>query len=189
VPTQFQTEPQQMSPVRTSAEIFRGLISSGLSAASSTNKGTAPDAILTGARSTDPGDEWRVASHDDGVSTLSYFRDKSISGGQTRADEAALDSAVLHDIPHDGWCPKGRKAEDAPLEARYLLTETPSSSIPSGPNGMFGILMAALSSRSRRCSMAVQRKPSISRSNTPWLHIYRGGDRSPQVTPGVHSCP
>ena len=24
----------------------------------------------------------------------------------------ALDWAIWHDIPHGGWCPKGRKAED-----------------------------------------------------------------------------
>jgi hypothetical protein len=36
---------------------------------------------------------------------------KIISGAQTGADRAALDWAIFHDIPHDGWCPKGRKAE------------------------------------------------------------------------------
>jgi hypothetical protein len=63
----------------------------------------------------------------------------------------ALDFAIWHEIPHGGWCPKGRKAEDGPLEPKYLLTETPSSSYPSGPSGRFEIRMAALSFRSRRC--------------------------------------
>lgn len=27
----------------------------------------------------------------------------------------------------DGWCPKGRKAEDGPIEQKYNLNETPSS--------------------------------------------------------------
>jgi hypothetical protein len=36
-----------------------------------------------------------------------------LSGAQTGADRAALDWAIFHDIPHGGWCPKGRKAEVA----------------------------------------------------------------------------
>ena len=50
-----------------------------------------------------------------------------ISGGQTGADRAALDWAIEHGIPHGGWCPAGRKAEDGPIDLRYQLKETPSS--------------------------------------------------------------
>lgn len=50
-----------------------------------------------------------------------------ISGGQTGADRAALDVAIEQHFPHGGWCPKGRKAEDGPIEAKYDLTETPSA--------------------------------------------------------------
>ncbi|PSB27978.1 putative molybdenum carrier protein [Chlorogloea sp. CCALA 695] len=49
-----------------------------------------------------------------------------VSGGQTGADRAALDWAIAHQIPHGGWCPKGRKAEDGIIPLRYNLTETPS---------------------------------------------------------------
>ena len=52
---------------------------------------------------------------------------KIVSGGQTGADRAALDFAIEHGIPHGGWCPAGRKAEDGPLDLRYHLKETPSS--------------------------------------------------------------
>lgn len=52
---------------------------------------------------------------------------KIVSGGQTGADRAALDWAIFHDIPHGGWCPKGRKPEDGILSAQYQLTETPSA--------------------------------------------------------------
>jgi len=51
---------------------------------------------------------------------------KIISGGQTGADRAALDWAIRSGIPHGGWCPKGRKAEDGRIAARYALAETPS---------------------------------------------------------------
>jgi hypothetical protein len=50
---------------------------------------------------------------------------KIISGGQTGADRAALDFAIAHRIPHGGWCPKGRWAEDGVIDARYQLEETP----------------------------------------------------------------
>jgi hypothetical protein len=49
-----------------------------------------------------------------------------ISGGQTGADRAALDFAIAHGIPHGGWCPLGRRAEDGVLDARYRLRETES---------------------------------------------------------------
>jgi hypothetical protein len=49
-----------------------------------------------------------------------------VSGGQTGADRAALDFAIENGLPHEGWCPKGRLAEDGRIDAAYNLTETPS---------------------------------------------------------------
>jgi hypothetical protein len=49
-----------------------------------------------------------------------------ISGGQTGADRAALDFAIHYGLPHAGWCPRGRLAEDGRLDAIYCLEETPS---------------------------------------------------------------
>lgn len=50
-----------------------------------------------------------------------------VSGGQTGADRAALDFSIAHGIPHGGWCPRQRRAEDGAIPAEYLLRETPSS--------------------------------------------------------------
>jgi hypothetical protein len=50
------------------------------------------------------------------------------SGGQTGADRAALDWAIEHYIPHSGWCPKGHRAEDGPIDGRYQLKKTPTAS-------------------------------------------------------------
>jgi hypothetical protein len=50
-----------------------------------------------------------------------------VSGGQTGADRAALDFAIRVGLPYDGWCPRGRLAEDGPLDARYQLRETPTA--------------------------------------------------------------
>src|SRR4051812_32778465 len=49
---------------------------------------------------------------------------KIISGGQTGADRAALDVAITVGIPHGGWCPRGRLAEDGLIDERYQLAET-----------------------------------------------------------------
>jgi hypothetical protein len=51
---------------------------------------------------------------------------KIVSGGQTGVDRAALDWAIDRGLPHGGWCPRGRLAEDGPIAERYRLTETPS---------------------------------------------------------------
>ncbi len=50
-----------------------------------------------------------------------------VSGGQTGADRAALDFALRAGVPHEGWCPRGRLAEDGPLNDEYLLRETPTA--------------------------------------------------------------
>jgi Circularly permutated YpsA SLOG family len=55
-------------------------------------------------------------------------RIKIVSGGQTGVDRAALDAAIAAGVPHGGWCPKGRRAEDGVLDQRYQLQETESSS-------------------------------------------------------------
>lgn len=49
-----------------------------------------------------------------------------VSGGQTGVDRAALDVALDLDLPRRGWCPRGRRAEDGPIDSRYPLKETPS---------------------------------------------------------------
>ncbi|HBO44892.1 MAG TPA: molybdenum cofactor carrier [Planctomycetaceae bacterium] len=46
-----------------------------------------------------------------------------ISGGQTGVDRAALDVAITLGIPHGGWCPRGRLAEDGRIPDRYRLEE------------------------------------------------------------------
>jgi len=50
-----------------------------------------------------------------------------VSGGQTGADRAALDWAIRHGLPHGGWCPRGRRAEDGLIDARYRLQEAASA--------------------------------------------------------------
>lgn len=49
---------------------------------------------------------------------------KIASGGQTGAERGALDAAIEINIPHGGWCPKGRLAEDGIIPEKYQLMET-----------------------------------------------------------------
>jgi hypothetical protein len=50
-----------------------------------------------------------------------------VSGGQTGADRGGLDAAIYAGVPHGGWCPKGRKAEDGGIPAKYMLKEMKSA--------------------------------------------------------------
>ena len=51
-----------------------------------------------------------------------------ISGGQTGADRAALDVALLHGLSVGGWVPLGRRAEDGVIPPEYPnLRETRSA--------------------------------------------------------------
>ena len=50
-----------------------------------------------------------------------------MSGGQTGADRAGLDFAIEAGIPHGGWCPRGRFAEDGKIPAKYRMKQTMSS--------------------------------------------------------------
>ncbi len=54
------------------------------------------------------------------------FAQRIVAGGQAGVDRAALDLAIEHRYPHGGYCPKGRKAEDGPIDSRYPLSETGS---------------------------------------------------------------
>ncbi|MCP3890815.1 MAG: hypothetical protein GY702_18375 [Desulfobulbaceae bacterium] len=55
---------------------------------------------------------------------------KIISGGQTGADQAGLDLAIKHNIPHGGSIPKGRLTEDGVLPEKYQLEEMTTKSYP-----------------------------------------------------------
>ena len=50
-----------------------------------------------------------------------------VSGGQTGVDRAALDIAIELNMPHSGWCPRGKLAEDGVIGEEYQLKETVES--------------------------------------------------------------
>lgn len=53
-----------------------------------------------------------------------------ISGGQTGADRGGLDASIALGIPHGGYCPLGRKAEDGVIPACYNVEETKQPTYP-----------------------------------------------------------
>jgi hypothetical protein len=56
----------------------------------------------------------------------------SVCGGQTGSDRAALDWAIVHGVPHGGWWPARRTAEDdaIPRSSRCLMAATASAPRP-----------------------------------------------------------
>ena len=53
--------------------------------------------------------------------------ERIVSGGQTGVDRGALDAAIALGLPHGGWCPRNRIAEDGTIDERYRLREHASS--------------------------------------------------------------
>src|SRR5262249_12810207 len=66
-------------------------------------------------------------ANDNTARDLQTMIKKIISSAQTGADRAALDTAIKLNLPHGGWCPRGRFAEDGIIADFYALTETPSA--------------------------------------------------------------
>lgn len=52
---------------------------------------------------------------------------KVLSDGRPGVDRTALGWAMSHRLPHGGWCPVGRQAEDGPLSLLYQLKAVSSS--------------------------------------------------------------
>ena len=107
---------------------------------------------------------------------------KLLSGAQTGADCAALDWAIFRDIPHGGWCPKGRKAQDGTIPARYQLTETPSASylqrtewnVRDSDGTVIFTVAAELAGGSKRTAEFAKKH------GKPWLHLHPRASYEPE---------
>ena len=101
-----------------------------------------------------------------------------VSGGQTGADRAALDWAMARGIPHGGWCPRGRRAEDGRIPDRYALRETPSRDYEQrtrwNVRNSDGTLIISRSEALTGGSAYTAR--CAGRLARPWLHAHPGAD-------------
>ena len=62
-------------------------------------------------------------------SMTNNFIKEIVSGGQTGVDRSALDIAIELKIPHGGWCPYERRAEDGIISTKYNLKEAPKPTL------------------------------------------------------------
>ena len=99
---------------------------------------------------------------------------KIISGGQTGADRAALEFAIKHNIPHGGWIPKGRKAENGRIPDIFQLQEMPTDSYRArteqnviDSDDTLIISRGELVGRSGSAYAAEMAR----KHNRPWLHL------------------
>jgi hypothetical protein len=109
---------------------------------------------------------------------------KIISGGQTGADRAALDTAINLCIPHGGWIPKGRKAEDGSLSDKYELQELPTDSYPerTEQNVIDSDGTLIISHGSLTGGSAYTRKMAM-KHGKPWFHV--GLNKTPTFHAGI----
>ncbi len=101
-----------------------------------------------------------------------------ISGGQTGVDRRALDWAIANNIPHRGFCPKGRIAEDGVIPSVYRLTETTSPEYPPRTEKNVemsdGTVLISLSSRLSRGTRLTAKYAN--KHGKPVLHVHAGTD-------------
>ncbi|MBF0302839.1 MAG: putative molybdenum carrier protein [Desulfamplus sp.] len=97
---------------------------------------------------------------------------KIISGGQTGADRAALDTAIKFNLSHGGWIPAGRKAEDGTVPEHYDLTAMESDSYPERTEKNVvesdGTLIV---SHGMLTGGSLLTKKIASKRSKPWYHI------------------
>jgi hypothetical protein len=104
-------------------------------------------------------------------------------GEQTGADRAALNWALSRGIECGGFCPKGRKAEDGRIAAKYPLIETPSANYvqrtewnvrDTGGTVILSIEHELTSGSRKTAEFAVKH-------NKPCLHIHLGQENAAQA--------
>lgn len=111
-----------------------------------------------------------------------------VSGGQTGADRAALDAAIELGIPHGGWCPRGRKAEDGVIPEIYQLRETVGSSYLARTEKNVKISDGTVIFTMRGLNGGSARTADFARRHRrPWIHFELGVATLDEVVSGLAS--
>jgi putative molybdenum carrier protein len=114
-----------------------------------------------------------------------------ISGGETGADRAALDFAIEREIPHGGWCPKGRLAEDGVIDERYQLRETSTRNYPQRTEKNIldsdGTIIVTISPK---LTGGCKETASLAQKHQkPWVHLHaRQSDYAGVVSTSDKEC-
>ena len=98
---------------------------------------------------------------------------KILSGGQTGVDRAALEWALANGLPHGGWCPRNRKAEDGRIPSQFRLRETrsPTYAVRTRWN-VRDSDGTVIFSRRRQLMGGTRRTMEAARKlGKPWLHL------------------
>ena len=105
------------------------------------------------------------------------------SGGQTGADRAALDWAISMGIPHTGWCPEGRIAEDGIIDRKYQLLETMSSKYSErtrkNVEDADGTVLFSISEKLTGGTLLTLQ--FAQRATKPWLHLHPAQEQPAQL--------
>lgn len=98
--------------------------------------------------------------------------EKIISGGQTGADQGALDGAISCGFPYGGTLPAGRKTENGTLPISYEMDEIASGRYAdrTAKNVIDGDATLIVSHGSLTGGSALTMKIA-KRLDKPWLHI------------------
>ena len=97
---------------------------------------------------------------------------KMISGGQTGADQAALDVAIKLGISHGGWIPKGRLTENGVLDDKYQLKEMETTQYNKRTEqNVIDSEGTLIISHGKLTGGSDYTRDMALRHNRPWLHI------------------
>ena len=103
---------------------------------------------------------------------MSIMISKVTSGGQTGADQAALDVAIKLNIPHGGWIPKGRKTESGKLSEKYQLQEMLTASYPKRTEqNVLDSDATLIISHGKLNGGSALTRTLAKKHNRPWVHI------------------
>ena len=98
--------------------------------------------------------------------------EKIISGGQTGADQGALDIALQLGIDHGGWIPRGRKTESGPLPDKYRLTEMPTGEYRlRTEKNVVSSEATVIFSHGPLSGGSLLTQQAAERHGRPWLHV------------------
>jgi len=114
--------------------------------------------------------------------------EKIVSGGQTGADQAALDVALELDMPHGGWIEKGRKTENGILPEKYKLKEMATSDYykPAEQTVVDSDGILIISHGKLKNGSAITLKLA-KKHHRPWLHIDLNAMNAFKATKTVNS--